>query len=98
MGDRNRTGGVATMEEDGAATLPTPLLEQPQGAPPLSELTADSLALVLDGPSLVRDLLGFGGVDSCFWGGGFGCVRGWSGGRREGGRETDKEQENYIPA
>lgn len=47
-------GGVVSMEEDGAAALPTPLLEQPQGAPPLSELTAESLALVLDGPSLVR--------------------------------------------
>ncbi|CAM9803620.1 unnamed protein product, partial [Ectocarpus sp. 12 AP-2014] len=55
-GDRNRTGGVASMEEDGAATLPTPLLEQPPGAPPLSELTADSLALVLDGPSLTHVL------------------------------------------
>lgn len=46
---------VSTVEEEGANALPEPLLEQPEGAPPLSELTADSLALVLDGPSLVRN-------------------------------------------
>lgn len=37
------------------ANLPTSLLEQPPGSPPLSELTSDHLALVVDGPSLVRE-------------------------------------------
>ena len=45
---------VSTMEMEGA-DLPQPLLEQPQGSPPLSDLTSDLLALVVDGPSLVRD-------------------------------------------
>ena len=44
---------VSSVEEEGAVGLPEPLLEQPKDAPPLSELTAESLALVLDGPSLV---------------------------------------------
>lgn len=47
---------VSSVEEEGAVGLPEPLLEQPQGAPPLSELSADSLALVVDGPSLVSRL------------------------------------------
>lgn len=51
-GDRDGAD-VATVEEEGLAALPVPLLEQPEGAPPLSELSAESLALVVDGPSLV---------------------------------------------
>lgn len=52
-GSNNRSA-VSTVEEEGTAALPEPLLERPEGAPPLSELSADSLALILDGPSLVR--------------------------------------------
>ena len=48
---------VSSVEEEGVAGLPEPLLEQPQGAPPLSELSAESLALVVDGPSLVSELV-----------------------------------------
>lgn len=45
---------VASMEnEENLPALPEPVVEQPEGAPPLSELSADSLALVVDGPSLV---------------------------------------------
>ena len=44
------------MDNDRVVSLPEPLLEQPEGAPPLSELSAESLALVVDGPSLVSYL------------------------------------------
>lgn len=50
--DNNRSS-VSSVEEEGNAALPQPLLEQPEGAPPLSELSASSLALIVDGPSLV---------------------------------------------
>lgn len=50
--DTNRSS-VSTVEDEGNAALPEPLLEQPKGAPPLSQLAVDSLALVVDGPSLV---------------------------------------------
>lgn len=53
--DTNRSS-VSTVEDEGNAALPEPLLEQPKGAPPLSELSVDSLALVVDGPSLVSSL------------------------------------------
>ncbi|CAN0032532.1 unnamed protein product, partial [Discosporangium mesarthrocarpum] len=52
-GGGNAPGNLGQAEEGGAAeALPEPLLEQPEGAPPLSELTSDALALVVDGPSL----------------------------------------------
>lgn len=60
----NGSSAVPSMEEDGTASLPEPLLEQPEGAPPLSELSADSLALILDGPSLVRETFVVYEIDS----------------------------------
>lgn len=45
---------AVSVEEEGTSGLPEPLLERPEGAPPLSDLSTDSLAFILDGPSLVR--------------------------------------------
>jgi phospholipid-translocating P-type ATPase (flippase) len=39
-----------------APTLPAPLLERPVGGPPLDDLTLESLALIVDGPSLTHVL------------------------------------------
>lgn len=52
-GKSGNSRSTVSVEEDGNAALPEPLLERPEGAPPLSDLSSDSLALILDGPSLV---------------------------------------------
>lgn len=45
---------VSSMDnEESRPVIPEPVVEQPDEAPPLSDLSADSLALVVDGPSLV---------------------------------------------
>ncbi|CAM9416596.1 unnamed protein product [Phaeothamnion confervicola] len=56
-GGDSGAGGGGEDDVAAVATLPAPLLEQPEGAPPLSQISSDFLAVIIDGPTL-SDIMG----------------------------------------